>query len=122
MTSLFVLPYLVGGCGSSTTVKAKMPPQKVETPAPAPMNQSQDEEKQVLALLGQGSNSFTGGVAVGRCIIGDLPSSNVLGKEYETPEYAGDGQSIAFKHSEVFFFNIVLNIFKNAFEILPTLM
>ncbi len=101
MTSLFVLPYLVGGCGSSTTVKAKMPTQKVETPAPAPMNQSQDEEKQVLALLGQGSNSFTGGVAVGRCIIGELPSSNVLGKEYETPEYAGDGQSIAFKHSEV---------------------
>lgn len=99
MTSLFVLPYLVGGCGSSTSIQAKVRTQKVE--APAPEDQLQDEEKQVFALLGQGSNSFNGGVAVGRCILGDLPSSNVLGKEYETPEYAGDGQTIEFKHSEV---------------------
>lgn len=103
MISLFVLPYLVGGCGSSTTIQAKRPTQKVEAPAqtPTPTPEALQDEKAAFALLGQGSNSFSGWVAVGSCIIGDLPSSNVLGKKYETPEYAGDGQSISFKSSEV---------------------
>ena len=100
MTSLFIVPYLIGGCGSSTTIQAKRLPEKVEAPAPAPDSPHQDEEKQVFGLLGQGTNSLNGQL-VGSCIIGDLPSSNVLGKVYETPEYAGDGQNVDFKYAEV---------------------
>ncbi len=111
MTSLLVLPYLVGGCGSSATIKPRQLPQKVEKAAPIVA----EDEKAAFALLGQGSNSLSGQL-VGSCIVGDLPSSNILGRAYETPEYAADGQQIFFDHKEV----SSTNELRNSMEISAT--
>ena len=96
MTGLLALPYRVGGYGSAATIKPRHLPQKVEKAAPI----AAEDEKAAFAFLGQGSNSLSGQL-VGSCTIGGLPCSNILGRAYETPEYAADGQQKFFDHKEV---------------------
>jgi hypothetical protein len=88
---------LVGGCGGSTAIRAKKVPVKAQV---EPAEKRLGEEKYAFGLMGQGAVSSSGQL-VGSCIIGDLPSSNILGKSNETSEYSGDGQRIEFEHKEL---------------------
>lgn len=100
VTRVLSLFYFVGGCGGSTTIRAiKKTPSSVKIEA-EPVEKRLGEEKYAFGLMGQGAVSSSGQL-VGSCIVGDLPSSNILGQNNETSEYSGDGQRIEFEHKEL---------------------